>query len=149
MCSEKNRVFLATLLVCICFITGCGDKGTPSEGPAVNADARTLAENQISPEKLIGRWQRRDGPYVIEIRKTNDDGPLDVAYYNPKPINIAEAKVSQEEAAMKIFIELRDKGYPGSTYTLYYSSKRDMLGGTYFHAGIKQYFQVFFVRMKQ
>ncbi len=154
--SKRVRVLLAAVLsVCICVIAGLwlltdpGDKNAPSEALDVNATARTPDEKPLNTGKLIGRWLRLDSRYIIEIRKINDDGTLDAAYYNPKPINIAQAKVSQEEAAMKVFIELRDRGYPGSVYTLYYRSDRDMLGGTYFHAGTKQHFQVFFVRKKQ
>ena len=50
--------------------------------------------------------------------------------------------------AMKVFIELRDVNYPGSTYTLTYDPASDQLKGVYYQAVEKQRFPVAFVRMK-
>lgn len=33
--------------------------------------------------KLNGRWLRLDGGYVIDVRKIDADGKVDVSYYNP------------------------------------------------------------------
>ena len=152
----KIRGLPATvLLFCVCAIAGLClltdfgyKKVIAKEDSGLNDAAGAFDENQVSPERLIGGWLRQDGRYIIKIRKINDDGTLDAAYYNPKPINISRTKVSREKATMKIFIELRDKGYPGSTYTLDYISKNDTLTGNYFHAGVKQHFQVIFSRIK-
>ena len=49
---------------------------------------------------------------------------------------------------MKVFIELRDVNYPGSTYTLTYDPASDQLKGVYYQAVEKQRFPVAYVRMK-
>ena len=48
---------------------------------------------------------------------------------------------------MKVFLELRDVHYPGSTYTLTYDPARDQLQGVYYQAALQQRFDVVFVRM--
>ena len=42
-----------------------------------------------------------------------------------------------EGGALKLFIELRDVGYPGSTYTLTYLPAGDRLTGVYYQAAIQ------------
>jgi hypothetical protein len=49
---------------------------------------------------------------------------------------------------IKVEIELRDTGYPGSSYTLLYDPYKDALLGFYYQAVQKQNFDVVFVRMK-
>ena len=100
-------------------------------------------------QKLIGNWRRPDGGYVIDIRKIKKNGELDAAYYNPKQVNMSRALFMRKNGVLKIFIELRDQGYPGSTYTLNYDSKDDVLAGEYFHAGMNQIYKVMFLRKKQ
>lgn len=73
---------------------------------------------------------------------------MDAGYFNPKSIHVATAEASRESGAMKVFIELRDVNYPGSTYTLSYDPASDQLKGVYFQAVEKQRFSVTFVRMK-
>ena len=99
-------------------------------------------------EKLKGRWQRPDGGYVLEIKSVADSGTMDAAYFNPSPIHVAKAEASQDGVAMRVFIELRDVNYPGSTYTLTYDPASDQLKGVYYQAVEKQRFPVAFVRMK-
>lgn len=71
---------------------------------------------------------------------------MDAGYYNPRPINISRAEVSQVDTTTKVFIELQDAGYPGSTYTLAYNPQKDILIGLYYQAAIGQYFDVVFIR---
>jgi hypothetical protein len=99
-------------------------------------------------EKLKGRWQRPDGGYVVDIRGVEPGGKMDAAYFNPGPIHVAKAEASQAGAVTKLFIELRDVNYPGSTYTLAYDAASDRLTGIYYQAALQQQFEVFFVRMK-
>ncbi|MCI5167413.1 MAG: hypothetical protein D3903_15290 [Candidatus Electrothrix sp. GM3_4] len=54
----------------------------------------------------------------------------------------------EKNGGLKVFIELRDTGYPGSTYTLTCNSENDTLSGEYFHAGLNQNFNVIFLRKK-
>jgi hypothetical protein len=97
---------------------------------------------------LLGRWQRVDGGYVIVARHIQADGQMDAGYYNPRPINVARAQASAYDDKIKIEVELRDKGYPGSAYTLIYAADKDALFGYYYHAPTKQNLDVVFVRMK-
>jgi len=97
---------------------------------------------------LVGRWQRTDGGYVIEIRSIASDGKIKAGYFNPNPINVEKAQASKDKEHIKVEMTLRDVGYPGSAYTLVYVSEKDALLGYYFHAVSRQYFDVLFVRMK-
>lgn len=99
-------------------------------------------------EPLVGRWQRPDGGYVLEVRSIAEGGTVNAKYLNPRPINVARAEASRHGDNLKLFVELRDAGYPGSTYTMIYDAKRDVLLGIYYQAGIGQYFDVVFLRMK-
>jgi hypothetical protein len=98
---------------------------------------------------LKGFWLRPDGNYVLDLRQIEPDGKVTAAYYNPRPIHVAEATLSEKNGALTIFVKLEDTGYPGSTYDLTFDPGSDQLKGTYYHAGLKQAFEVFFVRMKR
>lgn len=106
------------------------------------------AETKADFQKLRGRWQRPDGGYIFEVKSVAADGAMDAAYFNPKSIRVAKAEASRDADAMKVFIELRDVNYPGSTYTLTYNPASDQLKGIYYQAAEKQRFEVAFVRMK-
>jgi hypothetical protein len=97
---------------------------------------------------LQGRWQRPDGGYVIEIKNIDQRGKMESAYFNPRPIHVAKAEADQDGQMTKVFIELRDVNYPGSTYHQTYDPKSDQLKGTYFQAALKQTFEVVFDRLK-
>jgi hypothetical protein len=97
---------------------------------------------------IVGRWQRTDGGYVIEIRSIAPDGKIEARYFNPRPIHVEKAQASKDKKLIKVEMTLRDVGYPGSAYTLVYSLEKDVLLGYYFHAVSRQYFDVLFVRMK-
>ena len=76
------------------------------------------------------------------------DGKIEAGYFNPRPIHVSRAEVSQEDSNIKVMMELRDVGYPGSTYTLVYVPEKDVLFGYYYHAVSGQYFDVLLVRLK-
>ena len=97
---------------------------------------------------LNGRWRRPDGGYVIDIKAIDSTGKVDASYYNPNPIRVSKAEVTKEGDTTKVFIELRDTGYPGCAYTLTYDLKTDQLRGVYFQAAIQQNFDVVFFRIK-
>jgi len=98
--------------------------------------------------KLIGSWLRPDGGYVLELNSATPDGHLKAAYFNPRPINVAIAQWKLQDGHLRVFIELRDVNYPGSTYTLSYDPATDRLQGIYFQAVEQQQFEVFFERKK-
>jgi uncharacterized protein (DUF2147 family) len=106
--------------------------------------AGTLAAFQ----KLEGRWQRDDGGYVIEISRADAGGTLTAAYFNPRPIKVAKAEASMLGQSLRVFIELRDVNYPGSTYQLTYDPADDRLKGSYFQATLQETYDVAFVRLK-
>jgi hypothetical protein len=99
-------------------------------------------------DSLKGRWLRPDGGYVIDIREVDATGKIHAGYFNPRPINVAQAKASQEGDTTKVFIELRDVNYPGATYNLTYDPEKDQLRGVYYQPALRQSFDVFFIRMK-
>ena len=99
-------------------------------------------------EKLQGKWLRPDGGYILEIRSASADGKLDAGYFNPRSINVAKAVALQDGQVVKVFVELRDVNYPGSTYTLVYDAEGDLLKGIYFQALQQQQFEVYFERVK-
>jgi hypothetical protein len=108
--------------------------------------AMVFAADDFQP--LVGRWQRTDGGYIIEIRSIGTDGTIKAGYFNPRPINVEKAQASKDKDHIKVEITLRDVGYPGSAYTLIYVPEKDALLGSYFQAVSRQYFDVLFVRMK-
>jgi hypothetical protein len=111
-------------------------------------EAATETKAKTSYEVLKGRWQRPDGGYILQIRTIDAGGKIDAGYFNPRPINVSRAEATQEGGKMKVFVELRDTGYPGSVYALTYDPKDDVLRGVYFQAALKQNFDVYFTRMK-
>jgi hypothetical protein len=122
----------------------------PVEAAITNAPATVAAAaaSKADFQKLTGKWQRPDGGYVIDVKSVTDQGAMDAGYFNPKPIHVAKAEATQDGAALKVFIELRDVNYPGSTYTLVYDPAGDQLKGIYYQALQQQSFEVVFVRLK-
>ena len=100
-------------------------------------------------QPLIGRWQRTDGSYVIQIRSIAQDGKISAGYFNPRPINVEKAQASKDKALIKVEMTLRDIGYPRSDYTLVYMSEKEALLGYYFHAISGQHFDDLFVRISE
>ena len=141
-------------LVIVAFVGGCTDKKSDVETakPPVRSQAENsktvFAHKQSDLLKLVGRWVRMDGGYIIEIRNVASDGKMDAAYFNPRPINVSVAEASRTSTGIKVFIELQDQGYPGSTYTLSYDPAKDSLVGFYYQAVMQQNFDVVFARVK-
>ena len=73
---------------------------------------------------IEGEWQRTDGGYVVKVSDVQTDGQATVEYFNPRPIHVAEAAISTQKELIKLFIKFQDKGYEGSSYTLYYYEKK-------------------------
>ena len=124
-------VFLAGMLAGVC---GCGNAGKE-------------AKDEYST--LTGRWLRPDGGYILEVKSVDSTGLMAAGYFNPRSINVAKAQASVENTALKVFVELRDVNYPGSTYNLVYNPSADRLIGTYYQAVEKRTFEVFFVRSEK
>ena len=154
---------LVILLLAAGMLSACGKKPDTAVDPPIQraevAPPSTTAEdsNQPSPVptttpafgKLMGKWLRPDGGYVIEIRGVEPGGKLDAGYFNPQSINVAKAEASSEGETVKVFVELRDVNYPGATYTLTYDPANDVLMGAYFQPTLQQTFDVVFERLNQ
>jgi hypothetical protein len=142
-------VFAIIAIVAI-FVIYALRQGAPGQS-AVSGGEDANASANGSPagfENLIGRWLRPDGGYVIQIQGVDAGGEMDAVYLNPRPINVSQAKASWKDGKQQVFIELRDTGYPGSTYTLVYHPQEDMLSGLYYQAVVKNNFEVIFVRQQ-
>jgi hypothetical protein len=105
-----------------------------------------LAGKTADYKHLIGRWVRDSGGYILDIQNVQSDGKLEATYLNPKQINVSKAQANVKSGQIELFIELRDKYYPGSYYTLTYDSQSDRLIGVYHHLGIGQDFDISFSR---
>lgn len=106
----------------------------------------TTSAAPIDFQKLIGKWVRPDGGYVLDIKSINPDGKIEMTYLNPQPINVSKAQVNTKTGKTKLFIELRDKGYPGSYYTLTFDSETNRLVGVYHHLVLNQNFDIYFIK---
>jgi len=95
---------------------------------------------------MAGDWQRGDGAYLIRISDIGPDGQVRVNYFNPHPIHVARASLSMEKNWIKLFARLQDKGYDGSSYTLYYYAEKDALVGYYYQASMNKTYEVYFLR---
>jgi len=156
MFHEKRKGILilavvATVVVVVAVLVFYVGKNNVQEGkkePAISGVSDPAKEAKVDLEKIVGRWLRPDGGYIIEIRSIGANGRMDAGYFNPNPINVSLAEASHRGDAVRVFVELKDVGYPGSSYTLTYDPQRDLLSGTYFQAALNQTFDVIFVRTK-
>jgi hypothetical protein len=155
--AAKRRMYthMITLLLTVAIITGVAffflrGRWTVAQSSAPQATKESVAapEAKAGFDRLKGRWRRPDGGYILEIGEIDGGGKIVARYYNPRPINVSRAEATQEGATTKVFIELRDTNYPGSTYTLAYDPQSDQLKGVYFQAALQQSFDVVFVRIK-
>jgi hypothetical protein len=114
------------------------------------APAAEMSEGgiQADPTQVVGRWQRTDGGYILELSHPTFEGRLAAAYFNPRPINVSRSEWVLKDGNLLIMVELRDKGYPGSIYALAYQQDTDRLVGTYFQAAVRQQFEVVFQRIE-
>ncbi len=91
---------------------------------------------------------RADSDYVIEVSEAASDGQLTARYRNPREIHVSRAEWRRAEGRLTLLVELRDRGYPGSYYTLSYDPGSDSLTGVYHHLGLNQEFDVAFSRLE-
>ena len=134
---------LALVVVAFLVVKSGRETERKSAAPAIAPSPR-----EPNTQRLIGNWLRTDGGYIIAVRSVDPAGRVDAAYFNPRPINVSRAEAAVKGNIANLFIELRDEGYPGSTYTLEYDSTNDALVGVYFQAVLQQSFNVIFVRLK-
>jgi len=156
----KRRGFSPLLVIFICAaVVGAGgwlfyhESGKRTDPRQETSNAQTSSREVAQTvsgdnfKNLVGRWIRPDGGYIIEIRNVDANGLLEAAYFNPRPIHVSQARLTVANKEPQVFIELRDVGYPGATYTLSYLPKQDVLAGLYYQPTAGQSFEVIFVRM--
>jgi len=120
-------------------------------GVATASVAPTVSSSPATPEarKLVGRWLRSDSEYTIEILDVAPDGRVEARYFNPQPIHVSRAEAKPQHGRLALFVELTDRGYPGSYYTLTYDDQGDTLEGVYHHLGLREDFAVGFFRLDE
>jgi hypothetical protein len=131
-------------------LVSCGSRTEVPPAPAASPTNAPSATTAISPEvaKVVGKWERPDGGYVLEIKSVDASGKADAAYFNPDPINVSRAAAWRDKGTTKVALELRDANYPGCTYTLEYNPQTDQLSGQYFQAAQQATYEVVFSRLK-
>ncbi len=148
--SARRRVFAAVAIVAVVVAIWWGWTNRRGATPHTDRSAGDVnAVALLSPEsaqRLIGRWQRTDAGYVLDIRSIDRFGSVDARYLNPNPIHVSQARVSETDDQLELFIELVDVGYPGATYRLGYSPEYDVLAGLYHQPTAGQDFEVAFER---
>ncbi len=98
-------------------------------------------------DPFVGTWRRMDGGYVLRVGASTNG--VRAEYFNPRPIHVSRVELRPAATDRELTVELRDTGYPGSTYTLRHNDAADTLEGLYFHAGLKQSFNVAFARAQE
>jgi hypothetical protein len=94
----------------------------------MNGAAQTSSvynSERTNSKQIEGYWVRPDGGYIFHLQEIKEDGKLNAAYYNPRPINVSRAEVSYSDGKVNLFVELQDVNYPGSTYTLAFDPASD------------------------
>jgi hypothetical protein len=135
------------LAVTIAIVACGGPPPPPPPTPAPGSVAPPPSGGAAAdPGKLVGRWMRTDANYLIWIEEVAPDGTLRARYLNPNPIRVSRAEVKRDDGRLRLLVEMQDKGYPGSYYTLTYDAGSDALYGVYHHLGLNQNFDVSFYR---
>ena len=152
-------IVVAACLAVVALFWPRGDSPRPTPRPTPDKTADDVAKRTEQPtssstkaapvrlDRLVGKWNRPNEPYILEIKRIGSDGKAEATYSNPNPIHVARAEVAADDAGAKVFVELRDENYPGCTYRLRYEPERDMLYGEYFQAMMGQTHEVVFVRL--
>ncbi|MSR62927.1 MAG: hypothetical protein EXS08_10835 [Planctomycetes bacterium] len=141
---NRTRSSLLALALGTLLLTAACAQSAAGGGSA----APTTAPKQAEEKRLLGKWRRPDGGYVLDIRAAAVDGILDVGYFNPNPIHVSQSTWERSgESDLAVFIELRDTGYPGATYRLQYRATDDTLAGAYTQPSVGETFDVEFARL--
>jgi hypothetical protein len=141
---KLSRLAAASIVVLLAEGTvACGPRAAPSPDPVKKPAPAVTAP---AFEKLVGRWERTDGGYILEVRAIDADGKAQAAYLNPRPIHVEQALATRAGGTLTLFVELQDVNYPGSTYNLAFDPASDRLEGTYFQAVEGQTYSVTFER---
>jgi hypothetical protein len=146
---RRGKLWLVVCAVVVVVIglalySGRGGSTPKASPPSPAPDAAPKSAFSV----LNGQWARSDGDYMLVIERVDNDGSMKASYLNPRPIHVSQARASREGGTVKMFVELRDQGYPGCTYRLSYDKARDQLFGVYFQAAQQQSYDVVFERAR-
>ena len=119
---------------------------TAPAAPETNRPAETPSKSKLAV--LMGRWQRTDGGYAIDVQSIADNGEMRAGYFNPNPIKVGRAEAFEKDGKVQMYLELRDVNYPGSYYSLAFNPATGMLAGIYFQATMRETYEVEFVRLR-
>ena len=143
------KLSLATVSALLIVSCDKQDTAATQTGTVITTnDVVAVAKPNPLFEKLMGRWERTDGDYALELRSVDAEGKFDAGYFNPGKINVERAQAVVESGGIKLFAVLRDVNYPGCTYKLTYDAKADQLSGEYYQAAIQETYPVTFTRLK-
>ncbi|MBE0617519.1 MAG: hypothetical protein IH608_06285, partial [Proteobacteria bacterium] len=70
----RARAWAAPFLALVAVLALAAFEASGGSGPAADA------------QRLVGRWVRPDGGYVLELVAIRDDGGVEALYFNPRPI---------------------------------------------------------------
>jgi hypothetical protein len=122
---------------------------------ALPASPQTQTKSPTAPtaanvacQVVKGKWVRPDGGYIIDIMSISQDGTMGCTYFNPDPIHVSQATAADDNGVVRVFVELRDEGYPGCTYKLTYDVQSDQLKGVYYQAAVHESYNIYFVRLQ-
>jgi hypothetical protein len=147
---EVKWIYPRTVLTAVALLlfVACKPQTTTPKPSATNNLPAAAPKPKPQFARLLGRWERADGGYVLELRSVDAAGAFEAGYFNPQPIRIERAMAVVESSVTKVFVVLRDVNYPGCTYTLTYDDQADQLFGQYYQAALQQTFDVTFGRQK-
>lgn len=133
---------LLKILLTVTLTLAMAAPGIPAREAPPPAENPTLTSGEV----LSGQWRRPDGGYVIQIKSIGEDGRLEAAYFNPRPIHVESAQWIYGGGVLQLRIRLNDTGYQGAYYLLRYDPATNRLVGEY-HPANQQTFEVAFERL--
>ncbi|MEY2880954.1 MAG: hypothetical protein RLZZ15_3334 [Verrucomicrobiota bacterium] len=159
---RRRSSLLLVLAVALAASPGCAKRETESPAKTATPASAAPASSSSSPsattaaaastttpaalKKVLGRWLREDGGYVLEIKNGAPGGVLEALYFNPRSIHVERAAWYEGAGKLQVLVELNDTGYPGATYVLSYDPATDKLAGEYRQPAMQQSFQIEFIR---
>jgi hypothetical protein len=151
MRARRARRAVRTVAAVVALVVGASackktNLAAPVEQTAPVAAKATSPAVPETVRKLLGRWLRADGGYVLELRGADLSGALEAGYFNPKSIHVSRAIWMQGATGFQVVVELNDVGYPGATYVLSYDPQADRLAGQYTQPAMQQSFDIEFMR---
>lgn len=143
---------ISAFAIFVAVALGCNTAEKQAEIPVADTTVATpveppVADTAIDEGKLVGSWVRTDSPYELRILEVRSDGTVLAGYFNPKSINVGQAKWSGVQG-LRLYVELQDENYPGSNYLLEYLPDQDIMAGKYFQAVEGVTYDVAFARKK-